>query len=102
METKHAQAPWTIGLAKHSDSLAVFPSTTPLGTFGEAVCLISKISDLTEMDEVNAKLIAAAPDLLDILLRLRNLTENGNPMTFIEDLAILSKENLKVIDKATK
>jgi hypothetical protein len=38
----------------------------------EMVCVISPMSRLNEEDKINAKLIAAAPELLDALLDLEN------------------------------
>ena len=69
---KFNPGPWSIGNAVDHNAVAVFPASTPAGVYGDAVCLISKIEDFTEMDQANANLISAAPDMLTALIELRD------------------------------
>jgi hypothetical protein len=74
-----APGPWEIGLLSNCsdgfpDSLAVLPAgSVASGLRGLAICLVSAASTATEEDEANARLIAAAPDLLDCVRRIRDM-----------------------------
>lgn len=63
--------PWKLSALKncsngYPDSLAVVPETTGERR-GPAICLLSPLDSVTMNDEANARLIAAAPELLNIL-----------------------------------
>lgn len=100
LKTKH-DYPWTIGLASEHNALAVFPARTKLGTHGDAVCLISPMKDVTEQDESNAKLIAAAPELLAACIIVFELVAKVTYPTE-QDLVDINLLMNDVIEKATK
>lgn len=53
-------------------SLAVWPDGVQIGEVAEPICLISPTDRTTEQDEANARLIAAAPELLEAAKNLRD------------------------------
>lgn len=64
--SKHTPAPWKIGEAKTQKSLAIFQDKAQEdGKIYHAICLISPLDKVEEVDLANAKLIAAAPELLE-------------------------------------
>lgn len=66
----HAPGPWKAGFYKKDgvlERLAVWPETMADGEKGPTICLLAPISNLTVTDEANARLIAAAPELLEAL-----------------------------------
>lgn len=72
----HTPGPWKIGAYKNSsaarDSLAVWPGDAIEGIKGTSICLISPLDNVTQKDEANAFLIAAAPELLQALRQALN------------------------------
>lgn len=68
-EPKHTPGPWAIKWANQEDAFLD-------GSNGEAVFLLRDLSQGVDEDlnEANARLIAAAPDLLSALSRLLEIT----------------------------
>ena len=72
-ESKHTPGPWTIcGMSSTAGGpvthLVVNGSDGPaLGEFGVFICAVSPVESLNERDEANARLIAAAPDLYEVV-----------------------------------
>jgi len=80
MSAQHTPGPWSVGSstvtingAGHS-ALAIWPPKAKAGKRGKQICLVAPIYDWNETDEANARLIAAAPELLEAL---RHLREHG-------------------------
>lgn len=68
---------------------------------------ITNIDDYKSQDGgieslANAKLIAAAPDLLNCLIKFTTACEKGNPIELFEEFGKINKEALEVIKKATE
>lgn len=57
--------PWVVALGPSEGRLCL--AITAASKPGEAVCLISPAQEVKPDDEANARLIAAAPDLLEAL-----------------------------------
>jgi hypothetical protein len=73
IKTKHTPGPWILGEALDApggNALGVRAKTnadwSANGELVDYVCLISPIDKVTKNDFANAKLIAAAPDLLEV------------------------------------
>ena len=69
-EKKHTPGPWKIGrlIDKYEEQyLGVFNGEASEGEKTPAVCILSRIADATETDAANARLIRAAPEMLDLL-----------------------------------
>jgi len=64
METKHTQGTW------HSHDGQIYPEQT-----GQTICLIPYYDKDNEEQQANAKLIAAAPNMLESLSKLRREAE---------------------------
>lgn len=47
--------------------MAVWPDQVEIGQVAEPICLIAPMANYNDTDEANARLIAAAPDLLEAL-----------------------------------
>ena len=92
MNTKHTPGPWRLGLigTPHGQGRAIYGST------GELVANLS--ADLLPDNEQlpNAKLIAAAPDLLETLQRIAALSHSGGL-----NIATLTTMAREAIAKAT-
>ena len=94
MQSNHTPGPWSIGNRKETPlnphALAVWSDLVKVGEVASPVCIVSPIAELDDTDIQNARLIAAAPEMLEAL---RNLT---HPMASDEDL----QHALAVIAKA--
>ena len=65
MSAKHTPGPWSFGYGmtqEHGYVLGVGVNTKPDWT---VVCAVSRHGDVNAIDEANARLIAAAPELLE-------------------------------------
>lgn len=71
MEKKYTPGPWHVGWAspesKESSTLAVWQKDVLDSGFGSVICKVSPEATMNGADEANAKLIAAAPELLEAL-----------------------------------
>ena len=68
IKTQHTPGPWRIGYYRPADgdeALAVWSESIKEGEKGHPVCLVSTVKKMDERDEANARLIAAAPELLE-------------------------------------
>lgn len=74
---KYTKSPWKIGTAIDDQALGVFQADVNIGDRCNAVCLISPLGKVTEEDEANAILIAAAPEMLDILTTMVTFLKNN-------------------------
>lgn len=66
MNAKHTPAPWHVCTGNHETFGNVLNIAAQEGDV-PAICVISNVEDATEEDRANARLIAAAPDLLEAL-----------------------------------
>lgn len=85
--------PWVIMEALENSALGVIAEgrLKPNGERSDFVCLVSPLEDLTPCDEANARLISAAPDLLEAATRLIALSENdGGYLKSINDIFCLN------------
>jgi hypothetical protein len=104
METKHTQAPWKRGSEIKGDEY----SLNILG--GEHNGIIAKANISVYLDdeqaEANAKLIAAAPELLEALTKLLGFAHKADAENLMPDEAINLSNTiniaLSVIKKATE
>lgn len=65
MSTKHTPGPWSFGYGittEYGEVFGVGVTTKPDWT---VVCAVSRPGDVNAIDEANARLIAAAPELLE-------------------------------------
>ena len=65
MSAKHTPGPWSFGYGvttEYGEVFGVGVTTKPDWT---VVCAVSRPGDVNAIDEANARLIAAAPDLLE-------------------------------------
>jgi hypothetical protein len=82
-KSKHTPGPWVDGMSKYREGVLVVRANVPggriLAEFG------SDDEPLDETDRANARLIAAAPDLLEALNEARRYVEylTGNDRTFV-------------------
>ena len=75
MSAKHTPAPWSFGYGvttEYGEVFGVGVTTKPDWT---VVCAVSRPGDVNAIDEANARLIAAAPDLLEALKAMVALDE---------------------------
>lgn len=69
METKHTKGKW----------YAVDSSGTVIAAKGEKYTTICKVLNISEEGDANAKLIAAAPDMLEALIEAKRMYEEVQP-----------------------
>lgn len=80
--SKHAAGKWSIALGTvvgfndNDEWLFISPSTAKAGDCGPAICVISHRHEANSTDTENARLIAAAPDMLDALIACYNHIKN--------------------------
>jgi len=71
---KHTPGPWIVNVGEvpslGGDALGVIRESHTEGEVEPSICIVAKMDRLDAFDEANARLIAAAPDLLE---RLRGL-----------------------------
>jgi|SRR5215469_14128136 len=94
MKAKHTEGPWEIDESDHPIII-----NGPLQEESETVCIISNNTDRAynyspEVSRSNARLIAAAPDMLEALKQLETAARNrdntmGDPCRLIECKAAL-------------
>jgi len=104
-----AHETWSIGNIKETPlnphSLAIWPDGVGVGDVASPICIVSPLAGLDDTDIKNARLIAAAPDLL---AALEDIAEgvgrfSKDPLTHaencIEDMKAIARA---AIAKATK
>ncbi len=103
--TNTTPGPWRVGLTRtkvgrrYVDSLAVFPNN------GTTVCVVSShalIQRDSARDEANARLIAAAPELLAALVDLANNVETDLSGYWTESTSNFMQQARAAIAKATQ
>lgn len=71
---KHTPGPWTVAIGEvvgfndNGEWFFISPETARVGDCGPAICVISHKHDANSTDAANARLIAAAPDMLEALI----------------------------------
>ena len=79
---KHTPGPWKTGFYElqeaEYDALSVWPGTVKDGEKGQPICLVSPENKITDVDEANANLIAAAPELLEALEEIVNIRNSSH------------------------
>ena len=73
MKTNYTPGPWAIRTASDHKALAVFEESAKEGIYTDAICLVSPLDEVKPHDEANAKLISAAPEMLEVLIKLQPL-----------------------------
>ncbi len=112
MENTYTKGPWVTGVGFWDEStglnpaLAIFEkSEVPSEGAATAICLISPIDKVNPTDMANAKLIVAAPELLDALIELKAEVEKrcslGSDPVMMEMLRKWQTAH-KAIQKATE
>lgn len=101
METKHTQGKWEL-----SHGANTFPTigSVELHQAIATVHKIEKVKGFCEEAEANAKLIAAAPELLEALIEINDFVENMVKAKMISPIAGKTIKNraTNVIKKATE
>ena len=83
MSAKHTPGPWSFGYGvttEYGEVFGVGVTTKPDWT---VVCAVSRPGDVNAIDEANARLIAAAPDLLDALKQWAHAVAIGDEVELI-------------------
>ncbi|MFC6998031.1 hypothetical protein [Rufibacter roseus] len=79
MENRFTPGPWHVGYAspesKENCTLAVWQKEALDSGFGSVICKVSPELTANVTDEANARLIAAAPELLEALEELSGLMQ---------------------------
>lgn len=81
-------------------ALAVWPADTVHGCVGSPICKVSPEHLMNETDEANARLIAAAPELLEALVELTNVYDTSD-FDIVGKDEVLIKKCKAIIAKAT-
>lgn len=84
----HTPGPWVVQESEHPD-VGLLIKPVP----GQVVAECDRLPEM----EANARLIASAPDMLDILIQIRLASEFGD----ITSLNYAIRQAGKIIDKAT-
>jgi hypothetical protein len=93
MKTQHTQGPWTTDTSGEGKPFSIITSVHDEHGLDDDVCEVyGGNTDCEKIREANARLIAAAPQMLDALLRLTH------PMADDEDVEFA----LQTIEKARK
>ena len=72
METKHTPGPWVL------HPTALHPAVRSVGTGPRRICTVGTMNG-NPVDKENARLIAAAPELLDALIALLGVAPSKAP-----------------------
>ena len=80
MEAKHTPGPWRVGLLRPGEVTNILVDT--IGTTGTYARTTAKVNTETKEGEANARLIAAAPELLKALERWVSI----EPQCFCSDI----------------
>ncbi len=86
---KHTPGPWITSTGRVPGlgrALGVLKASHKPGQKAESICVVCKEDNTQPHDIANAELIAAAPELLNVLLRLNELakTAASNPVLLTE------------------
>ena len=76
MNTPHTPGPWETALSFTADNRIIWDVCLPDG--GDMIADLAECGD-EQTQEANARLIAAAPELLEALIELHNYTETSCP-----------------------
>lgn len=77
MRTNHTPGPWVIGVSHVAGEYAIREGADPTDREPQCLAVVIEIGDAVEQAKANARLIAAAPDLLaalESMLRLYTST----------------------------
>jgi hypothetical protein len=95
--SKHTEGPWFVTYSntlEYGECIGVGINTEPSET---PICIVSKTENVNPIDKENARLIAAAPELLETLIFARkmmianDLLPSNMPHTFEKIDAIIAK-----------
>lgn len=98
METKHTKGEWEVSTQGKNGIFILAKNPTDMGK--DAVCRIYTENSHKHSSEANAKLIAAAPELLEALVELLNSTYPNYKS--IDDSKHPANLSLNAIKKATE
>lgn len=91
---------WSVGIIKatllNPRSLAVWPDNIEVGQIAEPICIVTPMESITEQDEMNAQLIACAPELLEALIFCKSVIESNGAFELSEKLAIEKAESVLI------
>jgi hypothetical protein len=77
MKTAHTPGPWVYGYGQTKETGEVLGVGIETEPDWQPICVVSQVENVTKEDISNARLIAAAPDLLDdVLLLLERCDES--------------------------
>jgi hypothetical protein len=86
---KFTPGPWGIGYGNESNALGIYTANClDNGAFESPVCLISPIDKVDETDMHNARLIASAPELFEILQEMERQFGGISAVTLNQKKAI--------------
>jgi hypothetical protein len=77
---KHTPGPWitdTGQVPKLGRSLGVLKKSHKPGEKGESICIVALAKDAQPHDHANARLIAAAPDMVSALIKMHEAGKEG-------------------------
>ena len=97
MEAKHTQGPWHVGMRSGANSNIIYARDGETEFDDNTICSVYRMFQHCEIEEqrdsvgvANARLIAAAPELLEALKKLRSAfivhtNWNGDPLAEVAD-----------------
>jgi len=88
MNAKHTPGPWIIHWNIGDFHRIIAANDPDMGFIGRVCDHAPTDGDMEAEAKANAKLIAAAPDILDALIRVRCYGDLGGPLADIADAAI--------------
>ena len=99
----HTPGPWEAYVAtwRGVDVVAIAEKQTELPTKRRLVCIITELASINKSDEANAKLIAAAPDLLEACSKLLEAIELGMNLPPAVKAAVLAISKAEGKEKKT-
>lgn len=103
---KYTPGPWKIvlgtikGFNDDGEWLFISPSTAKVGDCGPAICVISHRNEANSTDTANARLVAAAPEMLAALIV--NLKKYEDTFILNRELFdIIHEHEIRAIESAT-
>jgi hypothetical protein len=101
---KHTPGPWKYGVFENVhdgfENLSVHPVTN--NPFATPICQISPVKKINEADVYNAKLIAAAPEMKDALVKIIEAKDRAQSTEDLLEVLQPINSAREVIKKATE